>query len=210
MEVITMRLPKDINLLPKYISNDIYQKVGSAIAKDMMISYRSAIKSFYDDYKPWSYHRLYRSYYFVNPDGTRAYTKLIHPDDDGKGFSVSMNITPDNIRVPYRSITGGFSSGKKLNEIVFTNTFVYGQHGGRLPWDILPEDDRPKIGTDRWKSRNGRFIWEPPRMEISPKEQLDMWFDNYTMSNKINKKIDKITIESIERFLKNYKKQHIK
>jgi hypothetical protein len=204
-----MRLPKDFNLLPNYISQDIYKKIGNAIAKEMMDTYRSAIKNFYADYKPRVYRRRHRSYYFVDPSGTRAFTKLIHQKTNGKGFSVEMNITPDNIRVPYTSITGGFSSGSALNQMVFTNTFVYGQHGGRLPWDILPEDERPRYPSDRWKAYKTGWVWEPPRMDTPPKKQIDWWFKGYIKSNKIDRTIDGIVENSIEQFMNSYIKQHM-
>lgn len=205
-----MRLPKNFDLLPKYISQDIYKKIGNSIAKEMMNTYRSSIKSFYDDYTPKVYYRRYRSYYFVDANGTRAYSKLVHPDIDGKGFSVMMNITSDNIRVPYKSLTGGFSSGQALNELVFNNTFVLGQHGGRLPWNILPEDDRPLFPSKRWRAYKTGWMWIPPTMDTPPKTQIDKWFDDYTNSGKIDKLVDNIVSSSISSFLKNYAKQYIK
>lgn len=204
-----MRLPSNFNLLPKYISKDIYNKIGNNIAKEMMLTYRRAIESFYQDYTPRAYYRRYRSYYFVDANGTRSYTKLVRPDADGKGFSVMMNISPSNIRVPYRSITGGFSSGSALNDLVFNNTFVKGQHGGRLPWDILPEDERPLFPSNRWKPYKRGWMWEPPTMSDPPKAQIDRWFDDFTRSNKIDKLVDEITISSINQFVKSYMKQHL-
>lgn len=204
-----MRLPKDFSLLPNYISQDIYKKVGNSIAKEMMDTYRRSIQSFYADYRPRVYRRRYRSYFFVDPSGTKAYTNLIHNKTNGKGFSVEMNITPDNIRVPYQSITGGFSSGSALNQMVFMNTFVYGQHGGYLPWNILPPDERPLYPSDRWIQRKKQWMWEPPRMDTPPKKQIDWWFKGYVKSNKIDKTIDNIVDQSIQRFMENYIKQHL-
>lgn len=204
-----MRLPKDFSLLPNYISQDICKKIGNSIAKEMMETYRDSIRSFYADYTPKAYRRRYRSYYFVDPSGTRAYTKLVHPNTNGKGFSVEMNISPSNIRVPYRSITGGYSSGSSLNEMVFMNTFVYGQHGGRLPWDILPPDERPIYPSNRWRPLKNGWMWEPPRMDTPPKKQIDWWFKGYVKSNKIDKLIDETVDKSIQQFMNSYIKQYL-
>lgn len=208
-----MRLPKDFSLLPNYISQDIYKKIGNAIAKEMMDTYRNAIKDFYADYKPRVYRRRHRSYFFVDPSGTKAYTKLIHQKSNGKGFSVEMNITPDNIRVPYQSLTGGFSSGNALNQLVFTNTFVYGQHGGRLPYDIIPEDLRytSALSKNGWtKLKSTGWTWIPPKMDTPPKELIDKWFDDYIGTNKIDKTVDVIVNNSIEQFMNSYIRQHLK
>lgn len=208
-----MRLPKDFSLLPKYISQDMYNKVGNAIAKDMVTQFNSAIRSFYNDYDPVVYKRKYRSYFFAHKSGTRGYVKFKEKIKNGSGFVVRMNITPDNIRVPYTNITGGYSP-KYLNNMVFYNTFVLGQHGGRLRYDILSEDYRSiisKFGSERWKPYSDiGWAWEPPRMDVPPLVQMDRWYKDYTAGGGIQKTVDAIAVRSIEKILKSWGKQHLK
>ena len=201
------RIPKGLEGLSRHIAKDVYKKIGNRIAKDMSHEFHSAIKSFYADYYPHYYVRRYRSYYFADPNGVKKYTKFLKLDKDGQGFTVSMKITPNNIIIPYTSIVSG-KGGGNLTNMVFYNTWVLGQHGGRLPYNILPEDDRPNIifnGQSNWVFYNGSgWIWEPPVMDNPPKSQMDAWFKSYATNENMDRLTKNIITQSINRYLKRY------
>ena len=197
--------PKTFNGLASQVARDVYKKVGNKIARDMAHQYVSAIKSFYDDYTPRVYRRTYRSYYFADPDGVKAYTKFVKMDGDGKGFTVGMQISPANLRVPYTSIKSGRGTAS-LTGMVFVNTWVLGQHGGKLPWDILSEDTRITHPGDRWKSSKSKgWVWQPPTMadngKLSPMQQMDAWFNGYATNDNLDKLTRDIVTASINRYI---------
>ena len=193
--------PKTLRGISKQVAKDVYKKVGNKIAKDMTNEYKMAIRSFYNDYHPTKYKRLYRSYFFPNIDGTRNYTKFVKMDSNNQGFSISLKLDPKNIKVPYSSISTGKSS-RYLTSLVFINTWVKGQHGGRLPWDILPEDNRPFDLSNRWESFNNTMYWQPPTMSNPPMSQMDTWFSNYATNDNLNKMTQTIITNSINRYIR--------
>lgn len=203
-----MRLPKNFNLMPKYIADDIYKKIGNKIAKDMSHAFTHSIVSFYKDYTPRVYKRKNRSYFFIDRDNPWKYTQYVVPDSNGKGFSVRVVVSAKNIKIPYRT-TKRNTLGGSLNNIVFYNTFVLGQHGGKLPYKVLPKNQRPVILSNRWHRENGELKWFPPVMDEPPKAQMDDWFNDYVSGKRVlDNEINKIVVNSINQYLRNYNKQH--
>lgn len=196
--------PKTLNGIATQVAKDVYKKVGNRIAKDMTHQYVSAIRNFYNDYQPRVYKRSYRSYYFADPDGVKAYTKFVKMDSDGKGFTVAMNISPSNIRVPYTSIVNGRGTAS-LTGLVFTNTWVYGRHGGKLPYNIIPEEKRvSKPGYGWIPLKQTGWTWIPPVTSPSPMEMMDMWFKGYATNDNLNKLTSNIVSDSISRYLRRW------
>lgn len=198
--------PKTWDGLASQVAKDVYKKVGNTIAKHMTHQFVSVINAFYDDYHPHVYKRKYRAYYYASEDGVRAYTKFVKMDSDNKGFSVCLRIDPMNIRTPYTSIVNGKGSAE-INEMVFFNTWVLGQHGGRLPWSAIPENKR--VGhpnPNDWESliNNGKsdYYWQPPVMSKSPMQLMDEWFESYATSENLDKLTRNIVTESINRYIR--------
>lgn len=197
--------PKTLNGIVTAVAKDLYKKMGNTIAKDMTSQYASSIRAFYEDYTPHKYRRKYRGYYYADENGVKAYTKFVKMDSDGKGFTVCLKVDPMNIRTPYTSIVNGKGS-MEINEMVFFNTWVLGQHGGRLPWSAIPRDKRAAHpNANNWKAINGDFYWEPPVMEMSPMDMMIEWFVNYTNPDNLQKMSANIVWSSIERYLRRWK-----
>ena len=200
--------PKTLEGIASAVARDVYKKVGNKIAKEMTHAYIYAIREFYNDYHPKAYKRKYRSYYFADADGVRAYSKFVKLDADGKGFTVGLRISPDNIKAPYRSLRAKKGSFE-LTQKVFTNTWVLGQHGGRLPWNIIPDDEKPSHpDPTRWIARPGGFYWEPPVTTPSPMEIMDTWYRDYATEKNLNEITKGVVTSSINRYLLRYKSRY--
>lgn len=206
--------PKTWDGLFSQVVRDVYKKVGNNIAKDMAKAYRSAIRSFYADYTPHVYKRTYRSYYFAGTDyagigGTRAYSKFVKMDSDGNGFTVRMVVSPLNLTTPYTSIVNGKGTAS-LTALVFANTWILGQHGGKLPYDIIPEELR--VGnpiSENWKPlKKTGWTWIPPVMDKSPMEQMNEWFSNYATSDNFDRLTRNIVTASINRYITRAKNRY--
>ena len=193
--------PKTWDGLASAVAKDVFKKVGNKMAKDITHQYVSVIRAFYDDYHPHVYKRKYRSYYYADADGVKAYTKFVKMDPNGKGFSVGITIDPMNIRTPYVSIVNGKGS-MEINEMVFYNTWVKGQHGGRLPWSAIPEDFRvAHPNANSWKAYHGDYYWEPPIMAKSPQQLMDEWWEDYATTTNLDKLTEGIVTDSINRYI---------
>lgn len=199
--------PKTLDGIAKQVARDVYKKVGNTMAKDMAHQFVSVIRAFYNDYTPHVYRRKRRSYYYASADGVKAYTKFVKMDADGKGFTVKLEINPLNINSPYTSIVNGKAT-PKIQGMVFTNTWILGQHGGRLPWSAIPEDKRVGFPGSRWQSRHGEYYWQPPVMDKSPMELMDEWFAGYATNENLNKLTDSIVTNSIERYLRRWEERY--
>lgn len=203
--------PKTWEGLASQVARDVYKKVGNKIAKDMTHQYVKAIQMFYDDYHPSVYKRKRRSFYFIDPEGVKTYSKFVKMDADDKGFTVGIKLDPSNIRVPYSSIVSGRGTHRheghqfSVTEMVFYNTWVLGQHGGKLPYDIIPEDLRippEAVHAPNWKPlRTTGWTWIPPRMDVSPMELMDNWFAEYATNENLNKLTQNIVTASINRYI---------
>ena len=200
-------IPKTWDGLSSRVAKDVCNKIGITIAKDMIHAYRSAIKSFYDDYYPHVYRRTRRSYYFAGDDyigigGTKSPKRFIKMDADGKGFTVKMVISPGNLTTPYTSLVNGAGTAR-LTGTVFTYTWVLGQHGGKLPYNAIPEHLRvTNLTPGMWKPlKSTGWTWIPPRMDISPMEQMDSWFNKYATSSNFNRLTRDIVTASINRYI---------
>ena len=193
--------PKTWNGLATQIIKDTYKKVGNKIAKDMTHQFVSVIKEFYGDYHPHKYKRKYRAYYYASPNGVKAYSKFVKLDSDGKGFTVELKVSPFNLTTPYTSIVNGKAS-YEIQEMVFYNTWVIGQHGGRLPWSAIPIEKRvAHPNPDDWKAINGDYYWEPPRMKWSPMHLMDEWYINYATNENLDKLCRNVVTASINRYI---------
>lgn len=195
--------PKTWDGLAAAVAKDVYKKVGNKIAKDMAHEYVKVIKAFYNDYRPHVYMRKRRAFYYADEGGVKAYTKFVKLDADGQGFSVSIKIDPMNIRTPYVSIVNGKGS-MELNEMVFYNTWVIGQHGGKLPYDIIPENLRHTnvLSKNGWtKLKSTGWTWIPPVMAKSPMQLMDEWFEDYATDANLNKLTQDIVTTSINRYI---------
>lgn len=203
--------PKTLDGIASAVARDVYKKVGNKIAKDMTHQFVSVIKAFYNDYSPSVYKRKYRSYYFADKDGVKAYSKFVKMDSDGKGFSVGIKLSPDNITAPYTSIVNGKGT-RELTNMVFYNTWVLGQHGGKLPYNIIPEDRRinpESMDGSRWKPlKSTGWTWIPPVMNPSPMELMDQWFSDYATEENMNAITRDIVTASINRYLIRYDKRY--
>lgn len=201
---------KTLNGIATQVAKDVYKKVGNRIAKDMNNAFKSAIRNFYADYQPKIYRRKYRSYFFADKSGTRGYTKYVKLDSDGKGFTVCLKVDPSNIMVPYTSLVSG-KPMNGLNEIVFYNTWVLGQHGGKLPYDIIPELDRipPEALSGRWTClKTTGWTWNPPVTDPSPMKMMDEWFESYATNKKLDELTEEIVTSSINRYLAKYNNKY--
>ena len=203
--------PKTLSGIATAVAKDVSKKVGNRIAKDMTHQYVSVINAFYDDYHPTVYRRTYRSYYFADAGGVKAYTKFVKMDSDGKGFTVGLKLSPDNVLHPYTSLVNGKGT-RSLTNLVFYNTWVLGQHGGRLPLSILPDDDKEKISAGNmrnWKPlKTTGWTWIPPVMAKSPMEMMVEWFDSYATEENLNKIMGDVTWRSIERYLRRWQTRY--
>lgn len=203
--------PKTWDGLVSQVARDVYKKLGNKIAKDMTHQFVSVIKAFYDDYHPRVYKRYYRSYYYANPDGVKAYTKFVKMDEDGHGFTVRLSINPLNIRSPYSSLVNGAAT-PKIQGIVFANTWILGQHGGKLPLSILSESDKSKIESSphvRWKPLKDKgWTWIPPVMERSPMELMNAWWNDYATNDNLDKLTRDVVTASINRYIARANKRY--
>lgn len=200
--------PKTWDGLASAVARDVYKKIGNKMAKDMSQQYQKAIHAFYADYKPKAYRRKFRSYFFAGDSwagkgGAKDYRKFLKMDSDGKGFTVRMLVSPGNLTTPYSSIVNGTSTAS-LTGLVFANTWIYGQHGGKLPYDIIPEDLRYTNGMTQngWKPlKDTGWTWIPPRMKEPPVEMMDKWFASYATDANLNKLTQDIVTASINRYI---------
>ena len=203
--------PKTWDGVVSQVARDVYKKVGNKIAKDMAHQFRSVIKAFYDDYHPRVYHRFRRAYYYANENGVKAYSKFVEMDKDGKGFSVRLAVSPFNIRSPYSSLVSG-AADSFLQSLVFYNTWVLGQHGGKLPLRILSEEDQEKIQENPsiyWKPlKTTGWTWIPPVMERSPMELMDMWWKTYATNDNLDKLTRDVVTNSINRYIARANKRY--
>lgn len=206
--------PKTLNGLASQVAKDVFKKVGNTIAKDMAHEYIHVIKEFYNDYTPHAYNRTYRSYYFAGTDyvgkgGVKSYTKFVKMDKDGKGFTVRMVISPGNLTTPYTSIVNGKGTSR-LTGTVFANTWILGQHGGKLPYNAIPEDLRISNPIDnRWRFlKKTGLTWIPPVMERSPMELMNEWFDTYATNKNLNSLTREVVTNSINRYILRMKKRY--
>lgn len=197
--------PKTLEGIASQVARDVYKKVGNTIAKEMTHQYVSAIRSFYNGYKPHYYVRKYRSYYFADPDGVKSYTKFVKLDSNGKGFTIALKVSPDNIKAPYTSIVNGKGTSS-LTNLVFMNTWVKGQHGGRLPWSIIPKHKQAKrpIKNDWTRVSGEEYYWNPPVTKPSPMEMMDKWFSSYATNENLDRLTSGIVSESINRYLRRW------
>ena len=207
-------IPKTWDGLASAVARDVYKKLGNKIAKEMAHQYSTAISSFYDDYHPRVYRRTYRSRYFAGEDyvgigGVKNYTRFVKMDPDGKGFSVRMVVSPGNLTTPYTSIKNGKGTAS-LTGMVFINTWVFGQHGGMLPYEIIPEDLRVKnIDPTMWKPfKSTGWTWIPPIMEESPMQQMDRWFARYATNSNLDNLTRNIVTTSINTYITKAKNKH--
>ncbi len=205
--------PKTWEGLASQVARDVYKKVGNTIAKNMTHQFVSVIRAFYTDYYPHAYKRKYRAYRYADADGVRAYTKFVKMDSDGKGFSVSLKIDPMNIRTPYTSIVNGKGTAE-INEMVFYNTWVLGQHGGYLPWSAIPANKKVnQPDPNSWKAMinekgNSDYYWQPPRMDKSPMQLMDEWFGEYATNEQLDRLTRDIVTESINRYIRRAKDRY--
>jgi hypothetical protein len=131
-------------------------------------------------------------------------------DADEKGFTVALKLDPNNIKFPYSSIKSGKRS-PAITNIVMYNTWVLGQHGGKLPYDIIPEANRipPSAIGENWRCLvTTGWTWQPPRMEVSPMQMMDAWFKSYATEENLNRLTQNIVTASINRYLMRYDKRY--
>lgn len=207
--------PKTWEGLASAVARDVYKKVGNTIARDMAKQYQSVISSFYNDYQPKVYRRKYRSYFFAGDEwagmgGVKNYRRLLKMDADGKGFSVCMRVSPGNLTSPYTSIVNGKGTAS-LTGMVFANTWLYGQHGGKLPYNAIPEDWRftTASSANGWRSlKSTGWTWIPPRMDVPPVQQMDEWFASYATSENFDRLTRDIVTASINRYIQRAEKRY--
>lgn len=206
--------PRTWNGIASQVVRDVYKKIGNRIAKDITNQYISVIKSFYADYYPRVYRRKYRSYYFLDTGGAKPCKKFIKMDKDGKGFTVGIELNPNNITHPYTSIVNGKGT-KSLTNLVFLNTWVLGQHGGQLPYSILPSSHQEIIdgaykdhNAPRWRPLKTGFTWIPPVMDTPPMEQMDKWFATYATDANLDSITREIVTASINKYISEANKRY--
>lgn len=196
-------ISKTWNGIANNVTKDVYSKIGKKIAKDMTNKYKTIIGEFYADYKPHYYRRKYRSYFFISPTGTKSFTQFLKMDPDGKGFTIRLELDYKNIKSPYTSIVNGAGT-QNLTGYVFINTWVFGKHGGQLPYNIIPEHLRHTQGLseNNWSPlKDMGWTWEPPRLEPSPMERMNAWFATYATNANFNKLTQNIVTESINKHI---------
>jgi hypothetical protein len=132
-------------------------------------------------------------------------------DPDGKGFTVRMVVSPGNLTVPYISIKSGTATAS-LTGLVFANTWIYGQHGGKLPYDAIPEDLRYTSGSyeNGWRFlKTTGLTWIPPEpMNPSPMEMMNSWFASYATSDNFDRLTRDIVTASINRYITRAKNRY--
>ena len=204
--------PKTWDGLASAIARDTYKKIGNKMARDISKQYQRIIHDFYADYTPKAYKRRYRSYFFAGDSwagkgGAKDYRRFLKMDSDKKGFTIHMIISPGNLTVPYTSIKNNKGTAS-LTGLVFTNTWVYGQHGGNLPYDVIQEHLRFTDGSyeNGWRSlKTNGWTWMPKYADAitspSPMQQMDAWFLNYATNENLDRLTRDIVTQSINKYI---------
>ena len=174
------------------IKSDIESKLNAAtkeIAEEVTFqiekAYETVVESFYNEYTPRSYDRLFATYW-----GSTRFDDEFGVDPAGEDFIAGIEVDPSNINKHYetdgvgkRKKTGGSGPYRADTDWVFRRTYLEGIHGFfRVEYQEWVEN---RVKTHKWskaktlreKKLAAKTLKHAPKKSKSPETAMERMFN---------------------------------